>query len=137
MRLRLTVAVLCLVFGTCAFAPPEGIERFTPPLHYRQIWEDAEKCSGKTGDFNKVHWYVVPGRSFRADGVDAIGHWHTPHDIAIASEWLTTDWVVRHEMVHELTRLPHDNGPRDIQIWGRQCHAMWGWLASDDPGYRP
>jgi hypothetical protein len=127
-----------LLVGTCAFAPPDGTVRFTPPAHYREIWKEAEACTGKHGDFDRVEWYVVEGKMFTSSsGSAAIGEWHSPHNILIASEWRTTDWVVRHEMIHDLTRLAHDGGARDVQIWGIQCHSMWGWLATDDPGYKP
>lgn len=137
MRLSTALGLAAVMVGNCAFAPPDGTEEFAPPAHYREIWQDAEKCTGKSGDFNRVHWYVVPGHDFKADGIVAIGHWSTPHDILIAQDWLTTDWVIRHEMIHDLTRLAHDHGPRDIQIWGVQCHAMWGWLESSDSTYKP
>lgn len=132
------VALALIALTTCAFAPPEGTERFSPPAHYREIWKEAEACTGKRGDFDRVDWSVVEGKTFRSsNGTPAIGEWHSPHHILIASDWLTTDWVIRHEMIHDLTHLPHDNGPRDIQIWGIQCHSMWGWLQSPDPTYRP
>lgn len=135
--IKLALLALMLVL-TCAFAPPDGTTRFTPPAHYREIWHQAELCSGTHGDFNRVNWYVVPGKQFTSSNdTPAIGEWHRPHDILIASDWLTTDWVIRHEMIHDLTKLPHDGGPRDVQIWGIQCHSMWGYLESDDPGYKP
>lgn len=105
-------------------------EPFTPPADYRVIWDSAEVCSGVPGDFNRVTWYVTPGNSF--DGPDGyvIGRWTAPHSITIAHDWLTTDWVVKHEMIHDLLQEGHTEAQR-IQIWGKQCHATWGYQPQD------
>lgn len=142
-RLGIATAFVVGMAGTCATGPvpspyPVGSSPIVPPAHYRAIWKQAEACSGKHGDFDRVTWYVVPGQSFSSTtNTPAIGEWLKPHSILISQDWMGTDWVVRHEMVHDLTGLPHDGGARDIQIWGIQCQAMWGFLASDDPNYRP
>jgi len=136
MRIILFAAI---IFGSCAFAP-EDIARFTPPAHYREIWDSAEACTGKTADYNKVIWFEVPGNSFSTPDGTAIGYWDG-HTITIAHDWLTTDWVIKHEMIHEITRLTHDRvqgkpGPRDTLIWGEHCHAMWGFQPRDTT-YKP
>ena len=132
--------VFALAAGTCAFlfAPslPEDSGRFIPPEKYREIWAEAEKCTGKQGDFDRVEWYLVPGHDFKCPSGRCIGEWIPPHGIAIAEEWKNIDWVVKHEMIHDITRLGHDKGPRDRQIWGVQCQATWGWLPRDST-YRP
>jgi hypothetical protein len=130
-------AIAAMVFATCAFAPPDGTEGFTPPERYREIWQEAQACTGLSGDFDRVAWYVVPGNNWPCDEKGkCIGQWRQPHTILIAEAWQNIDWVVKHEMIHDLTGLSHDGGERDKQIWGRQCHAMWGWLDTD-PTYRP
>lgn len=133
------LSLACVVFATCAFAPSETYP-FAPPAHYREIWAEAEACTGVQGDFDKVLWYEEPGNSFPTPTGAAIGYW-SGHTITIAHDWRTTDWVVKHEEIHELTRFTHDGtpsepGPRDIQVWGKQCHAMWGFQPIDST-YRP
>jgi hypothetical protein len=126
-------AIAALAFATCAWlfepAPPPG-EQMTPPEHFRAIWDSAQACTNTHGDFNRVTWYQVAGNSFSGDAGPAIGTWYPPHSIAIAREWLTTDWVVKHEMIHDLLQDGHTEEERK-RIWGRQCHATWGYQPID------
>jgi hypothetical protein len=134
------IAVVVLLFGTCAFAP-SGTEPFTPPESYRAQYDSAQACSGVKGNFDQVHWYLIPGHDFPCPSGRCIGQWNPPHDIYIAEVWKNIGWVVRHEAVHEITGWRHDGdekgpGKRDIQVWGVQCHATWGYL-DNDPNYKP
>ncbi len=116
------------------------LSRFTPlapPARYRAIHAAAEECTGKTGSFDRIVWLSAPGRSFTApDGVpNAIGFWQVSRGrgsadtIVIAADWQTTEWVVKHELIHYLLQQSH---PADLaesdRIWGRLCHATWGYL---------
>lgn len=140
MRWRLNVLMGCVVlFGTCAFSPGEDAQPWTPPEHYREIWDSAQACTGKHGDYDRITWLRFEGRAFecrKKGGPTAIGCWAGPHTIIIASDWANIDWVPKHEMIHDLTGLTHDGGDRDRLIWGKRCHAMWGWLDTDST-YRP
>jgi hypothetical protein len=128
-------ALLVLVTATCAWLTgpnlPENTQGYVPPAAYREIWKEAEACSGFTGDFDRVQWYIVPGHDFKCPSGRCIGEWSPPHAISIADEWKNIAWVVKHEMVHELTGYSHDDGPRDKQVWGIQCQATWGYLPKD------
>jgi hypothetical protein len=130
--------LLVLATATCAwlFEPIPLGEEWTPPPVYREIWEEAEACTGTKGNFDRVRWGLVAGKTFECNGKGAIGCWTKPHQIAIAQDWMNIRWVVRHEMIHDLTGYTHDGGERDIQIWGKQCHSMWGYL-DNDPNYKP
>jgi hypothetical protein len=127
--------LLVLVTATCAWLTgpnlPENTQGYVPPAAYREIWKEAEACSGFTGDFDRVQWYIVPGHDFKCPSGRCIGEWSPPHAISIADEWKNIAWVVKHEMVHELTGYSHDDGPRDKQVWGIQCQATWGYLPKD------
>jgi hypothetical protein len=138
MALTKIVVLLALSSLTCAwlFEPIPLGEEWTPPPVYREIWKEAEACTGKRGNFDRVRWGLVAGKEFDCNGKGAIGCWTKPHQIAIANDWKNIQWVVKHEMIHDLMQLSHDGGERDIQIWGKQCHAMWGYL-DNDPNYRP
>jgi hypothetical protein len=137
--LKLTL-VAFLALTTCAFlfGPdlPDGSEHFTPPEAYREIWAEAQKCTEREGDFDRLQWYIVPGHDFPCPSGRCIGEWIPPHGIAIAEEWKTTAWVIKHEMVHDLTGWSHDRGPRDRWMWGERCRATWGWLPQDST-YKP
>lgn len=131
-------AIAIIVAAICAFAPsdlvaPSNTMRIEPPEHYREVFDQAVKCSGKYKPYSRIKFYLVPGKEWQCEknGMHCIGEYQKPNRILIASEWKTTDWVVRHEMIHYVTGLPHDGGVRDTTIWGRQCHSMWGFLPTD------
>jgi len=135
------MAIFFLVVGTCAFAP-NGIRDFDPPPHYYQIYQQAVECTKPFRNPNKeprpyawIQWSTVPGHDFKCEnGMRCIGHWQGPNEITIAEDWRTTDWVQRHEMVHYLLQRGHWVG--DTAVFGRACHAMWGYLPQD-PNYVP
>jgi hypothetical protein len=131
------LAIVFLVVGTCAFAP-SNTTSFDPPEHYREVFKQAVDCTGKYKPYSRINWYSVPGKDWKCDkhGMRCIGQFQSPNRILIASEWRTTDWVIKHEMIHYVTGYSHDAGPRDLQVWGKQCHAMWGWLPTDST-YKP
>lgn len=141
-----------IAIATCAVAPgdieptrwtPAAAQLATTVDMWAAQYHAAEKCSGKKGDAARIRFYVVPGKDFRCPTGRCIG-WTsiTTHSIYIAAEWITTAWVFRHEALHEITGWGHDTGddgtpgPRDVALWGKACHASWGFLEGS-PGYRP
>lgn len=137
--LKIALWVFGLALATCAaLFEPNGLIRFTPPDHYREIWDSAEACTGAHGNFNHVVWYVLPGNSFPAPTGTAIGYWQRPNRIYLAHDWLGTDWVIKHEMIHDLIHMGHSGTVADTILWGIRCHAMWGYQpGSNNPNYRP
>jgi hypothetical protein len=84
----------------------------TPP-RFAMWWRLAEACSGTTGDFASVAWYVVPNTTtltYENKQVDA--YWiGNPDRIVLADTRRNDGPTVRHEMLHALL---HRNGhPRD------------------------
>jgi hypothetical protein len=93
-------------------------------------------CSGYYRPYEKIEWYVVPGKSFICSAKNqSIGCWDYPNKITLAREWLTTDWVVKHEIIHYLMQRGH--WPGDTAVFGTKCKATWGYLENSDPNYRP
>ena len=91
-----------------------------PPASYARWWVDVEKCSGLTGEFARVTWYVVPAvASFSYRGTEANGLWWSTHDIVVAGAVVTDSMVVRHEMLHDILGSP--DHPYDYfldKCWG-------------------
>jgi hypothetical protein len=85
------------------------------------------------GNFEDLSFYLVPGHDFPCPTGRCIGEWYPPHHISIAEDWKNINWVVRHEMLHDLVGRHY---PGDTLVWGKACHATWGWLG-DDPNYKP
>jgi hypothetical protein len=128
------LALGLLTLAMCGLAPPEGPRPFRAPDHYREVWRQAEACSGKTGDYDRVKWHVIPGPAFPCKVGKCIGEWNQPHEITIAGDFQNTDWVIRHEILHDLVGSHY---PGDTLLWGVACKATWGWLVSDDSLYVP
>lgn len=99
--MRHCLAGLLLLACTAPFSPA-GASRVAPPAEYQAWWREVESCAGRTGRFERVEWFLVPGRSFRAAGRDVIGRWEPPHRIYLAADWAANDFVVRHEILHDL-----------------------------------
>jgi len=91
-----------LLFG-CGFEP-EGDVPMSPPELYRSWWEKTESCSGLTGDFDRVRWYVVEGYGFDCPSGRCAGRWQADGRIILAGDWTGHEMVVRHEMLHALIR---------------------------------
>ncbi|HYC33364.1 MAG TPA: hypothetical protein VEB59_13820 [Gemmatimonadales bacterium] len=104
---RLLLLILLTACRGETFEPEDlGAIRFTPPPSYRTMWARAEACSGRSGEFERLSWWVVPGvRTFdyaadepRADGL----YERNRHTITLAGAALPHPMVVRHEMLHAL-----------------------------------
>jgi hypothetical protein len=111
---------LVLALTACGF-DPEGDEPLAPPPIYREWWAKTQACSGKTGNFERLRWSVVPGHSFPCSSGECAGHWSTNHEIYLADDWVMDEMVVRHEMLHDLVGHPgHPDPP-----FGIGCPLTW------------
>ena len=77
----------------------EGAVAFTPPDRYRTLWSGVQSCSGESGSFGRVRWFVS---SELRGGTSILGQWLPPHNITIKAGYERHDDVVRHEMLHDL-----------------------------------
>ena len=81
---------------------PEAVA-IDPPAIYRVWWTDLETCSGLTGDFDRVQFYVAPVLVY--DGKEILGLWILRgNKIIVAAAWQDVQTVVAHEMMHALRR---------------------------------
>lgn len=96
---------------------PPGAVPLSPPAKYRFWWSMVESCSGHTGDFDSVRWYVLPGAERLPNG--ASGQWHGATREILLVEHVPAS-TARHEILHAL--LPVHGHPRD-QFLGR-CDGM-------------
>lgn len=114
-RTRRRIALLCLslaaAVGACAevTALPSGSERFDAPPEYQLWWSMVESCSGLKGSLANVDFFVVPGSTYIAVGNgDYDGYWfERGNRIVLAANATTEGTLVRHEMLHALTRGGH------------------------------
>ena len=133
---RLGAAGVALLLASCDTAGPNDIAgaiEFTPPASYAAMWEVAEECSGRAGEFHRLRWWVIPGVKvfeYEADEPRADGLYHSDGSITLAGAVLSHPMVVRHEMLHALGfGRDHPAVPfRD------PCHATWrSWDPSEPP----
>ena len=64
------------------------------------MWETVEACSSMSGDFELVRWYQADEIVIQGDVV--LGFWEAPHDITLVNTSKESDFVVSHEMLHDL-----------------------------------
>jgi hypothetical protein len=87
-------------------ALPGDALAFTPPSVYTRWWTMTESCSGKQGSLQAITWDVVPNVSdFQLNGETVSAYWtEGSNSIVIAAGVQRDGEVVRHEMLHALTR---------------------------------
>lgn len=106
--------------AACAFEP-EGAIPIDPPERYAPWWEETRVCSGLSGRFESIRWFVVPGRSFECPTGLCVARWEPGHRIYLAEQWADHEMVVRHEMLHDLIgKSGHPDPP-----FGSECPLTW------------
>ncbi|HEX5388028.1 MAG TPA: hypothetical protein VFW66_15105 [Gemmatimonadales bacterium] len=120
-------ALAAATVAGCSSFEPTGDHRIAPPAEYRAWFAETQACSGLKGNFDRIEWYEVDGGSFDCPGGKCVGRWNANHRIFIASDYLESEMVVRHEMLHELIGHPgHPDPP-----FGNPCPLTWeSWRAA-------
>jgi len=99
--------LLPLLAACDAFTAPADARPYIPPPEFTGLWQRVEQCSGHSGDFARVRWYVTDG-PLELDGTAKAGVWEKPHSIYMLESYIVDayrDYVaVRHEMIHDLTQ---------------------------------
>ena len=107
----LALAIAC--DATTAPNVPRTAVPLAAPARFALWWRLMQACSGITGDFAAVSWYVVPNtRTLSYQGKQVDAYWiGDPDRIVLADSLRNSGPIVRHEMLHVLL---HRNGhPRD------------------------
>ena len=103
-RGRAVLACTAVVLAACGdlgfAAGVTGRRPFDPPATYQPWWSATETCSGRTGRFDRVTWYLADG--ITGDGKLAFARWSEPHEIVIVHGYEDDERIVRHEMLHDL-----------------------------------
>jgi hypothetical protein len=96
----------------------QGAIRIAPPARYALWWRLTQACSGLTGDYASVQWYVVPYTTTIDDqGKQVNAYWISDPDRIILADARKNDGrIVRHEMLHALRH--RDGHPRDAFLVG-------------------
>lgn len=108
LRVALMLSGLLSLALACetATAPevPTTAVPYTAPARFALWWRLTQACSGLTGDFASVSWYVVPNtKTFSYDGRQVNAYWiGDPGRIVLADSLRNDGPTVRHEMLHVL-----------------------------------
>jgi len=104
-RFALSLMLAWLATGCDSSRPAAGVLPLEPPAQYQLWWQLTEACSGRTGSFNDIHWYYVPGAaqfSFRGTEVEGLWSGGITNRILLAESDVQVGSLVRHEMLHAL-----------------------------------
>ena len=106
-----TFVILAALATACAEIAtlPAGSESLVPPPEYQLWWSMTEACSGLRGSLADVNWYVVPNAAYiPGNSRELGGEWYEQGNrIIVASGDEFDGSLVRHEMLHALTRANH------------------------------
>lgn len=117
-----SLAAVALLAGIIAcHGPTEALPLGATPLEplapYRTWWQLVESCSGLSGSFDAVNWYVAAVMDPNDLSVDAIWLPET-NDIVLRDP--TNGSLVRHEMLHALLR----RGGHPAEYFGEKCASL-------------
>jgi hypothetical protein len=87
-------------------ALPSDAVTFNPPPEYTRWWAMTESCSGRSGSLASVKWDFVPGTDLlKLNGATVTSYWTAASNSIVLAEGVRLDGsIVRHEMLHALTR---------------------------------
>ncbi len=100
----LTAMVLGQACGTVTGPPfPDDAVPLSPAAPFRQWWTLTQKCSGLTGDFASVQWFVVHRSTIDLRDEQYDAYWYkSGNRIVVAERYVVNGGVIRHEMLHAL-----------------------------------
>ena len=107
MRWLVVVGLLLVGCATDPFGLVGEVERFTPPAAYRVWYGVMERCTHRTGDFDRIQWWIADSIAGPPDLKFIGGAWRAPHTIWLRrwAGYAADDDSVRtilHEEIHDL-----------------------------------
>lgn len=127
------MASACTALGPSEPSLPAGSIEVAAPAIYQEWFQKTEACSGLTGQYSTLQWYVVPGvETFSTDAGDKVGEWiwdGTTNRIIVAGNYQNHEMVVRHELLHSLLR--QEGHP--AQYFIDRCKLTWeSWNSGNE-----
>lgn len=126
----ITIGLPALASACAALSPsestlPAGAVQIATPAVYQEWFRRTETCSGRTGDFAAVQFYVVPGvETFPTEDGSKVGEWisdGSTHRVILAGNYQNHEMVVRHELLHSLLR----NSGHPDEYFVNRCRLTW------------
>lgn len=133
----LWLVLLLAALGCVPTEPlPSGAQPLTPPPVYREWYAATEACSGLTGSFASIRWYVMPGvEQWESAKGPVVGLWQgrqegAVHYITLAESLVNHELVVRHEMLHSLLNATG----HPVEYFETRCGLTWETFAPSQLG---
>src|SRR5262250_1798740 len=79
--ITLALGLVVLAGTGCSSFEPTGDHAMAAPSQYRAWFAKTQACSGLTGDFDRIKWYVVDGQDFDCPSGRCVGRWNSDHSI--------------------------------------------------------
>ena len=95
-----------IAVGCDAGARDDDAVAFAAPAVYERWWALTESCSGLSGSLKSVEWRRAPATALQeAEGEGTVAYWSSnDNSIVLATNAVTNGRIVRHEMLHALSR---------------------------------
>lgn len=119
-----------VVVGSCsAFGPsahlPAGAVQIAAPREFAAWFARTERCSGISGQFQQIQWFVVPGaETFDTREGRKVGMWEKNGSVTriiVAGRYTQHEMVVSHEILHHLL----DREGHPPEFFAARCHLTW------------
>lgn len=108
--------------GADSLAPADAVRIELGP-RFSAAWSAVEECSGLTGRREAVAVFSVPGDFIMLDGRAVLAYWSPASNaIYVAQFYVTSDPVLRHEILHALLR----SGDHPPEYFEEKCGALVG-----------
>jgi hypothetical protein len=106
VRTLLALLAALAALGCGAKARGDGAVTFARPAVYERWWALTEACSGLSGSLKSVKWLSAPASAIQsAEGAGTVAYWSSKDNrIVLATNAVTNGRIVRHEMLHALSR---------------------------------
>jgi len=123
---KVLLGTLMLAFTLHTPAPAQqtylpGLLEFEPTPFHETIYEMVEECTGESGDFEALRWYMAASL-FKLDGTEYWGLWFDSWGypaIVLDRQKVYDGETVSHEIMHDLYK---GQGPMDMY---RLCVLDW------------
>lgn len=112
MRPLLVAASGLLAACGDAFAPLGKWEVLDPPAVYQRWYDAVAECAGvRHANVNRITWELADSLNTPPGSREVLGAWEPPHTIRLRREYRNVEWVVQHEMLHDLLQTGEEPAP--------------------------
>lgn len=100
----------------------DGAVELTPPALYRELWQTVEACSGLTGNFDSLRFYLAPN-GMSLNGESVAGLWEQEgNKIFLEPPYRNDRRTIMHEEMHALLRA----AGHPVQYFNGACGDLLG-----------